>query len=463
MNKTRLALLALLLAGLAPGLPAADTNPPVQLPDWLTRQMSLLDAINLALRQNANVLKGRCDLEAAHGVVVQSKAVAMPRLGVSGGYTFDDAVEVPSVSIGGSPPIAVFDPVKDRWNGGVRLSLTIFEGGRIRSSVRSGRLAQEQALLQYQAVLNDTIFEVRAAYYDVLLAEQQIVVQEASVNLLTQELEDTTRRFDAGTVPRFNVLRAEVELANARPRLIRARNHLRIARNNLAQVLGYSVPARLWENLPLQLTGTLEPQPFEVDLPLALSQALVQRPELGALRKAERLRQEDIVRARSGYYPTVEVFGGYSGRSPMFREDFFQEVSGPNAGVQANWSLWDGNLTKGRVLQARALRDKSQVELEDAGRRIELEVRTAYSFFLEAKEVLASQTKVREQAEEALRLANSRYDAGTGTQLDVLNAQTALTEARTTLIQAQREYAVARARLERAIGASFTQEAPAVK
>jgi len=86
-----------------------------------------------------------------------------------------------------------------------------------------------------------------------------------------------------------------------------------------------------------------------------------------------------------------------------------------------------------------------------------LEVRGAYSNFIEAKEVLESQKKVVEQAEEALRLANARADAGTGTQLDVLSAQTALTEARSTQVQALRDYAVARARLERAVGNSAPQ------
>jgi outer membrane protein TolC len=92
------------------------------------------------------------------------------------------------------------------------------------------------------------------------------------------------------------------------------------------------------------------------------------------------------------------------------------------------------------------------VAQETEGRRIELEVRTAQSNFIEAKDVLDSQKKVVEEAEEALRLARSRYEAGTGTQLDVLSAQTALTEARTTEIQALHDYSAARARLERAVG-----------
>jgi outer membrane protein TolC len=134
-------------------------------------------------------------------------------------------------------------------------------------------------------------------------------------------------------------------------------------------------------------------------------------------------------------------------------DDLTDAVSGWRAGAQLSWDIFDGQLTKGKIVAARAAHEKSLVELDDVGSQIELEVRTAYSVFIGAAEVLESQKKVQEQAEEALRLANSRASAGTGTQLDVLSAETELTQARTTEIQAQYAYAVAVARLERAIGA----------
>jgi outer membrane protein TolC len=115
-------------------------------------------------------------------------------------------------------------------------------------------------------------------------------------------------------------------------------------------------------------------------------------------------------------------------------------------------------LTHGKVVQARALYEKSKTDVDDKGRQIELEVRTAYSDFIEAREVLESQQKVQEQADEALREARARAEAGTGTQLDVLDAETSLTQARTTQIQALHDYAVARARLERAIGEDMIQK-----
>jgi len=131
-------------------------------------------------------------------------------------------------------------------------------------------------------------------------------------------------------------------------------------------------------------------------------------------------------------------------------------VHGWIAGVQLSWDIFDGLRTRGRVKETTALYERAGIELEDAGRRIDLEVRTAHSNFIEANEVLKSQEKAVEQAEETLRLATARGDAGTVTQLDVLSAQTALTEARTTQIQALHDYSLARARLQRAMGAQWS-------
>jgi outer membrane protein TolC len=121
-------------------------------------------------------------------------------------------------------------------------------------------------------------------------------------------------------------------------------------------------------------------------------------------------------------------------------------------GVQANWLLFDFGGTQAKVSMARAREERARLEIEDVRRRIELEVRTAFSSFLESKEVLVSQTRVIEQAEEAVRLVTARADAGSSTQLEVLSAQTALKLSRTQYSQALRDYTVAKAKLERAMG-----------
>ena len=171
------------------------------------------------------------------------------------------------------------------------------------------------------------------------------------------------------------------------------------------------------------------------------------------------LRKERIAAAKAENKPWISIFAGYDARNSSLQPEFTRSVDGPIAGVELTWDIWDAGATKGRVKQAEAYYQKALVSLEDAMRRVEQEVRTAYSRFLEAREVLESQQKVQEQATEALRLAVSRYDAGTGTQLDVLDAQTALTEASATQVEALRNYLVARATLERSIG----QDVPSIK
>ncbi len=442
--------IAALLAG--DGLHSEETNTAAQ--DWLARPLSLGQCIDLALKQNSAILKGQSDLEAAYGVVVQTRAIAIPKLRATANYEFNNALE--SFQLPPPSPPVTFQQ-EQSWSAGFRVVQSIYEGGRIRSSLKAARLTKEQALFDFQRIVADTLLDVRIAYFDILLAAQQIDVREASVKLLTRELEDTQRRFEAGTVPRFNVLRAEVELANAQPKLIRAKNEHRIAKNNLANLLGFNLPRNLWEDIPLQISGRLEAEPYEIQLPAAIARALEKRPELGALRKAQLLRLEDVSRARAGYWPSAQVFAGYGSRNSQFGNDLSRDVSGWNAGVQVSWDIFDGFLTKGKVQQTQSLHDRAKFDVEDTMRRIELEVRTAHSQFIEAKEVLESQKKVVEQADEALRLANARAEAGTGTQLDVLSAQTALTEARSTQVQALRDYAVARARLERASGDSAPQ------
>ena len=124
--------------------------------------------------------------------------------------------------------------------------------------------------------------------------------------------------------------------------------------------------------------------------------------------------------------------------------------------LNAVCSRCNGMLARGKVSQARARREQAALDSSDARRSIELEVRQAYSDYLQALELLEAQKKTVEQAEESLRLAGARFSAGTGTQLDVLSAQTALTEARSNEIQALYDYNVAVATLERATGSTVT-------
>jgi outer membrane protein len=426
--------------------------------DWPARPLTLADVLDRALHQSPAILKGKQDVEDSYGLALQLRSVAAPKLGATGAYNAIDRDKIEKVSFGTNA--APFSFQQDQnWNAGISISQPLFAGGKLRSSLRAAKLTKEAALANYRALVADTLLDVRITFADVLLAAEQITTEEASVHLLEQELADTKRRYEAGTVPQFNVLRAEVELANARPKLIRARNAHRIAKNNLATQLGWNVPKDAGLDIPLELAGKLDAAPYSTDLSAAILQGLQQRPELTVLRANEKLRGEDLIQAKSGYTPQLSAVAGYGWQSRAFTDDLSQELHGWNAGVQLNWSIWDFDQTRGKVASARARRERARVDTQDTLRKIEQEIRTAHSNLQEAREVHESQARVIEQAVEALRLANARADAGSGTQLDVLSAQTALTEARTTYSQTLRDYVVALARLERATGQGTTLRA----
>src|SRR3984957_9042714 len=333
----------------------ADTNSAA----WISQPLSLLQCLNLALQQNASILKAKNDLEASHGVVVQTRAVALPQLLASGQYKYTDPNAIENFPIG-TNGASGFQQPNQNWTANVQLVQSIYEGGKIIAAFHAANATRQQALAQYQTSVADTLLSVRLAYYDTLLAAQQITVHEASVNLLQKELEDQQNRFNAGTVPKFNELRAEVAVANERPNLIQAKNNYRIAKNNLSNLLGYNLPREIWEDVPLNLSDTLDTAPFEVNLPDAIQQALGKRSELLALRKTEELQQLNVVSAKSGYKPNLSVFAGYGWYNAQFTPPITldHDISGWNAGAQLQWNIFDGLLTHGKVTQAKALYEK---------------------------------------------------------------------------------------------------------
>jgi outer membrane protein TolC len=139
-------------------------------------------------------------------------------------------------------------------------------------------------------------------------------------------------------------------------------------------------------------------------------------------------------------------------RNPYLSGSWNNRVEGWIAGVQAQWSIFDGRATAGRVIQARSQREQAKLSLADATLSVEVQVRQAYSSLIEAWELVQASVKTVEQAQEALRQANVRYDAGSATQLDVLASQVALTEARLNELQADYSYHVALATMRQAIG-----------
>jgi outer membrane protein TolC len=330
----------------------------------------------------------------------------------------------------------------------------LYSGGGVKNALDAQRLARESALLELESVINAALLEVRTRFYNVLLAREQIKVQEENVRLLGQQLQTAKNRFEAGTSSNFEVLRAEVALANAQPGLIRARNGFRIAIDELRQSLGYTNPrAESVRKLP-EFIGSLEFTPVSYDLQDALAQGRANRPELKRLEKLELAREAGVKVARSDYQPNLALVGGYELRKNNFSNRFRESLDGWTIGLQSNWAIFDGRATAGRVAQARSQLNQARLLTSESTLAVEVEIRRAYSSLQEAAELAESATKVVAQAEEALRLADARYAAGTATQLDVLEARVALTDSRNNQLQANYSYNVAVAAMRKATGSA---------
>ena len=436
----RLALLVLGLAASAPAvLAAVPPAPTPPIPDTL----DLKTAVGYALEHNFTILQAQERIREQEGLIVTVTAQALPNASLAASYSRNqDSLQ----------QIGTTTASDQYWSIALQVRQTLYAGGGISAALDAQRLVRASALLDLKATINTALLDVRTKFYSVLFAREQIKVQEESVELLQQQLKDAKNRFDAGTVSNFEVLRADVELANAQPPLITARNNYRLAIDELRQSLGYSntTPEDL-RKVPA-FDGTLTYAPVTYDLQKSLETARSERPELQRLRKIEEAGDANVRVQQAGYRPNVALVAGYELIKANQFSSFGQSLDGWLVGVQSSWAIFDGRATTGRVTQARSQLAQARLNTLQQALAIEVEVRRAISTLQEAGELAEAAQKVVAEGEEALRLANARYTAGTATQLDVLSAQVALTQARNNQLQANYSFNVALATLREAIG-----------
>lgn len=445
----RLAVIAL-LAFTALRMPAQSVPPAApDIPD----QLDLKTALLYALENNFDIRQAKESIREQEGLIVEVKAQALPNVSLDSSYTrtaSDLADQGPGLPMN-----------EQNWEIGLNVRQTLYAGGGVRASLEAQRFVREAALLDLRSVIGGVFLTVRVKFCDVLLARDQIQVQEQNVQLVEQQLRTARDRFEAGAVSNFDVLRAEVALANAKPSLIRARNRYRTAIDELRQALGYTnrTPDNLYK-VP-EFVGALDFVPVTYDLLTALEAARARRPVLARLALLVEAREAGIEVERAGYRPDLALVGGYKARKNFVSDRFSDSDHGWVVGVQSSWAVFDGRSTAGRVQQARSRLEQARLELEETQLAIEVAVRSALSSLQEATELAEAAVKGVGQAEEALRLADARYVAGSATQLDVLEARVALTEARDNQLQANYSYNVALATLRTAISepdGSLTKE-----
>lgn len=432
----------LVAASLLAALPAvAQLNDGKPDPDFtVPERLDLPYALAYALDNNFAIRQAKERIRQQEGVVLEVRSGQIPKVAASGGYQRN----ADEISTNGRD---------EAWSVDITARQVIYAGGAVSASVKAQRLSLDAAVLALRQVINNALLGVRTQFYTVLLTRERIKVQEQNIELLQRQLQDVRNRYEAGTVSNFEVLRAEVALANAQPALITARNDYRLAIEELRQVIGYMAQSETNVARVPEFLGTLEFNPASFDLRSSLGTAHEQRPDLQRLAKLTDAAEQGVISSRSGYLPTVSAFGSYDWRQAPAASNR-SSLDGWTVGLQTSWNIFDGRATAGRVAQARSFLEQTKLALSEARLGVDVEVRRAISLFQQATELAESSKRVVEQAEEAVRLANARYSAGTATQLDVLTSQVELTTARLNQLQAFYGYNVAVASVRTAMGLS---------
>ncbi len=408
------------------------------------KRLGIDDAVSTALQKNPEILAAIQQIRLTRGQMVQVRAALLPTLQVNPGYTVQsDTLANPGFDFG-------LVNNNQAWNVAIQINQNIWSGWKNQANFSAARLANDSAFYSLRQTIDKVVADTKKLFYDVIFNRALIRVREESVAVLQSQLQDQQSRFEAGTVPRFNVLQAEVALANAIPPVIQARNALRISQFALVKQLGLDYPSDP-ALVPIDVLGQLDYDPIKIDLAKSVFTALTRNPSLKVQRQNILIGNEQLKAALSGFQPTLNATAGYQAFNVPTSSSLDDAVNGLFFGVTGSWNIFDGLATVGATQAARASLQQSMINYDNGARGIELDVQRAVSNLIEAQEVIDSQRANVVQATEALRLSRERLDAGAGTQLDVLNAQVSLLQAQTTELEGRFRYITALAEYNRVL------------
>jgi outer membrane protein TolC len=411
--------------------------------------LTLEDSLRLALRQNPFYQAAKAKEDEASAVVREAVAGFFPSVNAQGMNVLDKkvfTVELPSF-FPGQPPQRVKLDFTRAYQFTVNFSLPLFTGGRLVSGYKSAGFnlaATKESIRQSQ---QETVFTVKSAFYGLLLARETLAATQEAVTLAEDFYRNVKNLYDVGMASKFDLLRSEVQASNLKPQLIRARNARDEAELQLKTLLGIDL------RQPVEFAGELTFQEVEVNADASIVQALSGRPELNQLRYQTQMAAEMVKIARAGYLPTVAIGGAYNYWANQFKfsrntwESFYQ------FNLVVDIPIFNGFTKSAKLGESKAL--LKQIELNQKGltEMIKFEVQEAVLSLQQSREAILSQGKTVEEAKEAVRIAELNYKEGLATNLDVSSAQVALRQARTNYSVALFEYAVALAKIEKAVGA----------
>lgn len=410
--------------------------------------LTLEESIRLALSQNPYHLAAEERLEMARAKLREAAAGFLPSLNSEGLHTLAEKLfilEFPSFIPGEPPQRISMDFTKD-YQFYLNFSLPLFTGGRLTSGYKQAKYnlrSTEEAVRQSRHI---TVFNAKKTFYGYLLTKDFVKVAEEAVDVVEKHLKNVKSLYGVGMASKFDLLRSEVQVANLKPQLIKARNNLKIAELSLKTLLGLDL------SQPIEIKGYLTYKPFEPDLEESVSKAMLKRPEISQLKYQKQMAGQGLKLARASNLPSFAVSATYNFWADQlnFRKDTWQSFYTVN--LVFTIPLFNGFATSARVAQSKAMIKELGFTQKGLIDIIKFEVRKAILRLQEAKESLLSQEKNVEQAQESLRIAELNFSEGLTTTLDVSSAQAALSQAKTNYSQALYDYVMSLAELDKAMG-----------
>jgi len=413
--------------------------PHAQEPPAPGEKLTLEQCIDRALRYHPDLMVYREAVVASEARVKQAKSSFYPTLDAAAAARRDQAVTVHEWTASGAPASGL--PDGNHYGADLSLNLMVYDFGRRSNEYAAEQKAALAATNQFDSAAIALRHTVTLAYYGVLTAQRARDAVAESVKKYEEHLKVAEAYFEAGTRPRYDVTKAEVDLSNEQLNLIKVENRVRLAWVDLNRAMG------LESDTPYAIEDDLSYEHFGLPLEEALQTAYRDRPDLQAL-QAQLEQAEHILASTSRtQWPVLSVGGGYTFAA---RELPFDQ--GWNVGVKVSANLFDGFLTRGRTLEAAANRNAARAAIESLRLHVGSEIHVAYSNLQQAEESISNAEVQVKLAKETLELASLRYEAGVGSVVEVTDAMVLLRDAELSRIFALSEYRVAQAGIERAMG-----------
>jgi len=416
-----------------------------------TMRLTVEQAVQRALDQGTDMRIARANVVLANGQVKEAMASALPQ--ITGSVTYTRQFASVYQGLGGS---GGFDTLfqntpfgaANQWNFQLQATQLLWSGGKVGAAYGAAKSFREVANHQAAETAADLTFRVKQAYWNAALGARLVTIAVENLEQARQHLHEVQLYQQAGTRAEYDLLRAQVDAANQEPAVVAAQNGYDIALLELRRLVD------LRADQPLVLTTKIVSPDATISVPMTDSLSGPSRAGVAAA-DANVVEQEQLVKvARSDRWPTLSVSTiyneqGFPTQALPWTADYLR---GWNAEVKLSIPIFQGFRTNGTIQQAKANLLRAQAQRDQVRKQVDIEVAQGRAEVARAQALLAARRITVRQAQRAQYLVGVRYSNGMSTQLDVSDARVAASQAEVNEVQAFRDYVVAIAQLERALG-----------